>query len=50
MNRNAVPFDPRPRAVSSGRFKGRRAELSERTAALAERYPLSAGLAAEAVV
>jgi glycine hydroxymethyltransferase len=71
VNRNAVPFDPRPPAVSSGlrigaaalatrgfggedfhevgriisaaltpSFEARRAELAERTAALAERYPL----------
>jgi glycine hydroxymethyltransferase len=72
VNRNAVPFDPRPPAVSSGLrigtpalatrglqvddFReigkvigetltggfgdGKRAELSERTRALAERYPL----------
>ena len=81
VNRNAVPFDPRPPAVSSGlrigtpalatrgfqaddfREVGRvigealggdltdakRAELSERTAALAERYPLYPQLAEPAV-
>jgi glycine hydroxymethyltransferase len=82
VNRNAVPFDPRPPAVSSGLrigtpalatrglqsddfvevgrilaaalgpgdFETRRAELSERAAAVAERYPLYAGLGAHAVV
>src|SRR5436190_17295774 len=72
VNRNAVPFDPRPPAVSSGLrigtpalatrglqvddfveigrimaaalqpgdFEARRAELAERAAAVAERYPL----------
>jgi glycine hydroxymethyltransferase len=81
VNRNAVPFDPRPPAVSSGvrigtpalatrglqaeDFKevgevigqaltgdfpaSKRAELSERTRALAERYPLYPQLAAAAV-
>ena len=81
VNRNAVPFDPRPPAVSSGlrigtpalatrgfqaddfREVGRvigealggdftgakRAELSERTAALAERHPLYPQLAEPAV-
>jgi glycine hydroxymethyltransferase len=81
VNRNAVPFDPRPPAVSSGlrvgtpalatrgfqvddfREVGRvmaealtaawsddvRAELSERTRALAERYPLYPELAPAAV-
>lgn len=81
VNRNAVPFDPRPPAVSSGlrigapalatrgfqgddfREVGRvigaaltgdfsestRAELSERTRVLAERYPLYPHLAAAAV-
>jgi glycine hydroxymethyltransferase len=81
VNRNAVPFDPRPPAVSSGlrigtpalatrgfqpddfREVGRvigaalggdfsdakKAELSERTAALAERYPLYPQLAEPAV-
>ncbi len=82
VNRNAVPFDPRPPAVSSGLrigspalatrglqvedfdevgaiiaatlnpdgpFEDRQAELSERVAAIAERYPLYAGLAAAAV-
>jgi glycine hydroxymethyltransferase len=76
VNRNAVPFDPRPPAVSSGLrigtpalatrglqvddfveiggilaaalapegFDDRRAELAERAAAIAERYPLYAGL------
>ncbi len=78
VNRNAVPFDPRPPAVSSGLrigtpalatrgvqvedfvevgkiigealqpddFEGRRAELAARAAAIAERYPLYAGLTA----
>jgi glycine hydroxymethyltransferase len=77
VNRNAVPFDPRPPAVSSGLrigspalatrglqvedfvevgrviaatltagFEDRRAELSERTAAIADRFPLYAQLAA----
>ena len=82
VNRNAVPFDPRPPAVSSGlrigapalatrgfqeddfREVGRviaetltgdfsdakRAELSERTRALAERYPLYPHLIAPAAV
>jgi len=83
VNRNAVPFDPRPPAVSSGLrigtpalatrglqeddfvevgeiiaaalqsgedFEARRAELAERAAAVAERYPLYAGLGAPAVV
>jgi glycine hydroxymethyltransferase len=82
VNRNAVPFDPRPPAVSSGlrigtpalatrgfqeedfREVGRviadalsgdfsdnkRAELSERTRALAERYPLYPQLIAPAAV
>jgi glycine hydroxymethyltransferase len=85
VNRNAVPFDPRPPAVSSGlrigtpalatrglqvddfveigriiaealaagpdeAFEGRRSELAERAAAVAERYPLYAGLGAHAVV
>jgi glycine hydroxymethyltransferase len=82
VNRNAVPFDPRPPAVSSGlrigtpalatrglqvddfREVGRvigqaltgdfgdeeRAELSERTHALAERYPLYPHLTAPAHV
>ena len=81
VNRNAVPFDPRPPAVSSGlrvgtpalatrgfgvddfREVGRviaealtgdfsdaaKAELSERTRALAERYPLYPQLAPAAV-
>jgi glycine hydroxymethyltransferase len=82
VNRNAVPFDPRPPAVSSGLrigtpalatrglqvedfvevgkiiaaalqpegFDERRGELSERTAAIADRYPLYASLSAAAVV
>jgi glycine hydroxymethyltransferase len=83
VNRNAVPFDPRPPAVSSGlrigtpalatrglqaddfeeigkiistalnpgaSFDSLRAELAERAAAIAERYPLYAGLGAAAVV
>ena len=82
VNRNAVPFDPRPPAVSSGlrigtpalatrglaeedfREIGRvvaqaltgdftnaaRADLSERTRALAERYPLYPQLTAAAAV
>ncbi|HUO72699.1 MAG TPA: serine hydroxymethyltransferase [Solirubrobacteraceae bacterium] len=82
VNRNAVPFDPRPPAVSSGLrigtpalatrglqvedfveigkviatalqpegFEQRRAELTERTAAIADRYPLYAGLGAPAIV
>jgi glycine hydroxymethyltransferase len=82
VNRNAVPFDPRPPAVSSGlrigtpalatrglqvedfvevgkiiaealtapAFEERRGELAERAAAVAERYPLYAGLRAAAVV
>jgi glycine hydroxymethyltransferase len=82
VNRNAVPFDPRPPAVSSGlrigtpalatrgfqvddfREIGRvigealtgdfsdqtKAELSERTRALAERYPLYPHLTAPATV
>ena len=81
VNRNAVPFDPRPPAVSSGLRIGaqalatrgfqaddfhevgrvigealtgdfsdaRKTELSERTAALAERYPLYPQLAETAV-
>ncbi len=81
VNRNAVPFDPRPPAVSSGLrigtpalatrgfevedfvevgrviasalqpgdFEVRRSELAERTAALAERYPLYVGLGAAAL-
>jgi glycine hydroxymethyltransferase len=81
VNRNAVPFDPRPPAVSSGLrigtpalatrglqaedftevgriiaealqtnvdFEQRRAALAERAAAIAERYPLYAGLGAAA--
>src|SRR5215217_2374862 len=81
VNRNAVPFDPRPPAVSSGLrvgasalatrgvqvedfgeigriigaalqpgFDDARAELTERTAAIAERYPLYAHLGAAAAV
>jgi glycine hydroxymethyltransferase len=82
VNRNAVPFDPRPPSVSSGLrigtpalatrglaaedfvevgkiiasalqpgdFEGLQGELSERTAAIAERYPLYAGLRAGAAV
>jgi glycine hydroxymethyltransferase len=82
VNRNAVPFDPRPPAVSSGlrigtpalatrgfqaddfrevgrvigealtteQFDEVRAELSERTRALAERYPLYPNLVAPAAV
>lgn len=80
VNRNAVPFDPRPPMVTSGLrigtpalatrglqaedfaevgeiiaatlrsgdFETRRAELAERTAAIAERYPLYAALNAHA--
>jgi glycine hydroxymethyltransferase len=82
VNRNAVPFDPRPPAVSSGLrigtpalatrglsledftevgriiaealqpdgFEERRGGLAERAAAIAERYPLYAGLRAAATV
>jgi glycine hydroxymethyltransferase len=82
VNRNAVPFDPRPPAVSSGLRIGTpalatrglqvedfreigkvvaealtgdfsdaaRSELSERTRALAERYPLYPHLSAHAAV
>jgi glycine hydroxymethyltransferase len=82
VNRNAVPFDPRPPAVSSGLrigtpalatrglqeedfvevariiaealtaepFEGRQAELVERAAAIADRYPLYARLGAPAGV
>jgi glycine hydroxymethyltransferase len=82
VNRNAVPFDPRPPAVSSGLRIGtpalatrgfqvddfgevgrvigealtgdfseaKKAELSERTRALAERYPLYPQLAEPAAV
>jgi glycine hydroxymethyltransferase len=81
VNRNAVPFDPRPPAVSSGLrigtpalatrgfehddfvevgrimaealsvtdFDARRGDLAERTAALAERYPLYAELGTAAL-
>jgi glycine hydroxymethyltransferase len=79
VNRNAVPFDPRPPMVSSGLrvgasalatrglsagdfrelgaviaaalqpgFEERRAELAERAAAVAERYPLYAHLGSPA--
>jgi len=82
VNRNAVPFDPRPPAVSSGLrigtpalatrglqaddftevgriiaealqpddFDARRPALAERAAAIAERYPLYAGLRLPAAV
>jgi glycine hydroxymethyltransferase len=81
VNRNAVPFDPRPPAISSGLrvgtpalatrglqvedfteigriiaaalqpgFEDARAELAERTVAIADRYPLYAHLAAPAAV
>ena len=82
VNRNAVPFDPRPPAVSSGLrigtpalatrglqledfveigkiigmalqpgdFDGRRGELAGRAEAIADRYPLYAGLRDKAVV
>ncbi len=82
VNRNAIPFDPRPPMVTSGLrigtpalatrglqeadfaeigevivatlspgdFESRRAELTERTAAIADRYPLYAGLAPYAAV
>jgi glycine hydroxymethyltransferase len=82
VNRNAVPFDPRPPAVSSGLrigtpalatrglqeydftevgkiiaealttsdFEARQAELAERAAGIAERYPLYVRLGAGAVV
>lgn len=82
VNRNAIPFDPRPPAISSGLrigtpalatrglapddfvevgriivsalvagedFDAQRADLAERAAAIAERYPLYAGLAAAAL-
>ncbi len=81
VNRNAVPFDPRPPMVTSGlrigtpalatrglqhedfvevgqilasalapgEFEDRRAELSERTAAIADRYPLYATLSSTAL-
>jgi glycine hydroxymethyltransferase len=79
VNRNAVPFDPRPPMVSSGLrvgasalatrglqvedfrelgsviaaalqpgFPERRAELAERVAGVAQRYPLYAHLGAHA--
>ena len=82
VNRNSVPFDPRPPAVSSGlrigtpalatrglqvedfvevgrimaealtaeSFEDRRAELADRAAAVAERYPLYTSLTAPAAV
>jgi glycine hydroxymethyltransferase len=82
VNRNAVPFDPRPPAVSSGlrigtpalatrgfdvddfvevgkiiaaalqpgSFESKRSDLADRAGALAEKYPLYAGLGAGAVV
>ena len=82
VNRNAVPFDPRPPAVSSGLrigtpalatrglqledfvevgsiiaetltatdFEHRQHELTERAAAVADRYPLYAHLGAGAIV
>jgi glycine hydroxymethyltransferase len=81
VNRNAVPFDPRPPAVSSGLrvgtaalatrgvqgedfteigriigaalqpgFDDAKAELAERAAAIADRYPLYAHLSAAAAV
>jgi glycine hydroxymethyltransferase len=82
VNRNAVPFDPRPPAVSSGLrigtpalatrglqaedfvevgmilaealgqegFEDRRADLAERAAAIAERYPLYTRVGAAAIV
>ena len=80
VNRNAVPFDPRPPMVSSGlrvgssalatrglqvpdfeeigaimatalspEFEGARDQLAQRTAAIAERYPLYAHLNAAAL-
>jgi glycine hydroxymethyltransferase len=82
VNRNAVPFDPRPPAVSSGLrigtpalatrglqpedfvevgmiiaealgqegFEERRADLTERAAAIADRYPLYTRVGAAAIV
>ena len=82
VNRNAIPFDPRPPMVTSGLrigtpalatrglqaadfaeigeiivatllpgdFESRKAELTERTAAIADRYPLYASLAPYAAV
>jgi glycine hydroxymethyltransferase len=82
VNRNAVPFDPRPPAVSSGLrigtpalatrglqlddfvevgmilaealgqddFDSRRADLADRAAAIAERYPLYTRVGAAAIV
>ena len=81
VNRNAVPFDPRPPMVSSGlrvgapalatrglqtddfhevgrimalaltpEFEGRRDELADRAAAIAERFPLYAHLSEHATV
>jgi glycine hydroxymethyltransferase len=82
VNRNAVPFDPRPPAVSSGLrigtpalatrglqledfvevgmiiaealgqdgFEERRADLTERAGAIADRYPLYTRVGAAAIV
>jgi glycine hydroxymethyltransferase len=82
VNRNAIPFDPRPpmvtsglrigtpalatrglqtvdfteigeiivAALSPGDFEARQGELTERAAAIADRYPLYAGLAPYAAV
>jgi glycine hydroxymethyltransferase len=82
VNRNAIPFDPRPpmvtsglrigtpalatrglqatdfteigeviaAALSPGDFESRKADLTERTTALADRYPLYANLAPYAAV
>ncbi len=82
VNRNAVPFDPRPPAVSSGlrigtpalatrglqledfvevgmiiaealgqdEFESRRADLADRAAGIAERYPLYTRVGAAAIV
>jgi glycine hydroxymethyltransferase len=80
VNRNAIPFDPRPPMVTSGLrigtpalatrglqqddfveigrviattlgpdFEGHKAELTERTGAIAERYPLYSHRAAHAI-
>jgi glycine hydroxymethyltransferase len=81
VNRNAIPFDPRPPMVTSGlrigtpalatrglghddfvevgailasallpgEFESRSGELSDRVAAIADRYPLYAGLGAQTV-